>query len=94
MTHEAVQRLAHEPALVCADPRLLAKRRGEAIGHEAPVHPCALPQFEHERAQPTAVDHVRRQFLVRDSIDVRQRTSYTRNAARRERPNEMGIRSD
>jgi len=53
-----------------------------------------LPQLEHEGAQPTAVDYVRRQLLVRDAIDVRQRTSYTRNAARRERRSEIGIRSD
>ena len=56
----------------------------EPVGHEAPVHARALPQLEHERAQPAAGDDVRRQLLVRDAIEIRQRSPIypQRSAAR------------
>ena len=66
VAHEAIQRLADEPALVAADPGLLAERRGEAIGDEAPVHAGALPQLEDERAQPPAIGNNRGELVIRE----------------------------
>jgi hypothetical protein len=76
MTHEAVQRLTDEPPIVRSDPRLLAECRREPIGHKAPVHPGALPQLEHQRAQTAAIDNLGCELLVRDAIEIGQSASY------------------